>query len=842
MYNLEKMNIRNISPVSIENARAGNVVIIVEGNYVQNGIPSEEKPVEISTINGEVKITISSEKVYNSTILNTILNAVIGYKSTVGKEYILPIQEEMLIGDIFRKNDDGTWSEVHNWNKLESYNNEEINTEFISTTGALTQGATVYYKKEIPTIIDCTDEQNTVLNSFTIASGKNYIYAEASNGVNAYITLQYDVILTDELKQAFTTNISKAYIVRTRDGFIINQDNYLKDYKLEELRFVPDNGFIGGTVARRLTLNFNNVDNQFDIQDEDLEFHAGIEYEGKDYYINYGNFIVQKPETENTTDNTNATCLDYMCLLNATYNDEITYPCTLGELAENVCNQAGLELETKTFRNSDFIVEDNQFVNGEPLRTVLGAIALSAFSWARIGQDNKVYIDFTIKQQEDISLDYDSYYNLSMASKAYGPINRIILRNSQVEGENVTVQDDESITENGIHELVIADNPFAYTQEKREQLIEAGKEFYGFTYMPINSMDTIGYAFLDSNSLIKVTDMQNKSIYAYAFNHTVDYNGVLLDSIESPALTETETKYTYTPEEIQKQRRTEIIVNKHEQTITAIIQEQDELSNRQNVFEQDLDSTTNTISEINEDMTERINQLQVNLDGLTQTVSQKGGDNIFSYDKEFWIGETQEDIANLEEYTNTEIQNNSVSGIGYIINKGTSRQNVQVKNDIYTISFTYKKLVELATGYVLINGTRYNLTSTNWDEIVVTLDVNTNYVDFEIISDTNNAFEIFDLMGSIGNEKQIWTQNANETRTDTVKIGKGITVSSSLTNTIWKADADGNRIINTDTGETVAEFTDKGTITKNIEVQETAEIVGILIQKIDNQTWISSLL
>ena len=120
----------------------------------------------------------------------------------------------------------------------------------------------------------------------------------------------------------------------------------------------------------------------------------------------------------------------------------------------------------------------------------------------------------------------------------------------------------------------------------------------------------------------------------------------------------------------------------------------------------------------------------------------------------------------------------------------------------------------------------------DWDEIVVTLDVNTNYVDFEIISDTNNAFEIFDLMGSIGNEKQVWTQNANETRTDTVKIGKGITVSSSLTNTIWKADADGNRIINTDTG----------TVTKNIEVQETAEIAGILIQEIDNQTWISSLL
>lgn len=700
----------------------------------------------------------------------------------------------------------------------------------------------VHYQMQEPVLIECTQEQSNILNNFETFEGQNTITIDTFNNTNPNILIDYTPKMIDEVKQAFTTNITKAYIIRTSDGFEINQDNYLKDYKFEELRFVPDNGFLGGTVARRLTLNFNNVDNQFNIQDEDLRFYAGVEYEGKDYYIDYGNFIVQKPETENTTDNTNVIALDYMCLLNATYNDEMTYPCTLGELAENVCSQAGLELATKTFRNSDFIVEDNQFVNGETLRNVLSGIVMSAFSWARIGQDNKVYIDFQIKQKEDISLNYDNYFNLAMASKLYGPINKIILRNSQIEGENVTVQDDESIAENGVHELVIADNPFAYTQEKREQLIEAGKEFYGFTYMPINSMDTIGYAFLDSNSLMKITDMQDKEIYAYAFNHTIDYDGSILDSIESPALTETETKYTYTPEDSQRLKRTEIIVNKHEQTISSIIQEQDELGNRQNIIEQDLDSTTDTISKVNEDLTEQINQLRIDLDGLTQNVSQKGGDNIFSYAKEFWTGETDEDEANLEEYTNTEIQQNSVSGIGYMIKQGISIQKVQVKNDTYTISFSYKKLIELATGYVLINGNRYDLTSTDWDEIVATINVETNYVDFEIISDTANAFEIFDLMGAIGNEKQIWSQNANETRTDTVKIGKGITVSSSSTKTIWKADSDGNRIINTDTNEVVAEFTDKGTTTKNLKVNDTAEIAGILIQEIDGQTWISSLL
>ena len=63
--------------------------------------------------------------------------------------------------------------------------------------------------------------------------------------------------LSAEVKKAFLTNITKTYIIRSSDNFKISQDNYLKDLKLEELRFIPDNGFLGGTVARRITINFN---------------------------------------------------------------------------------------------------------------------------------------------------------------------------------------------------------------------------------------------------------------------------------------------------------------------------------------------------------------------------------------------------------------------------------------------------------------------------------------------------------------------------------------------------------------------------------------------------------
>ena len=96
---------------------------------------------------------------------------------TESKSYILLIQEEMLKGDYFVKEADG-WREVHNWKKIDRYNGESINTDFISSTGALATGATVYYKLAEPIKIECTPEQNEVLNqldALELYEGKNKI-------------------------------------------------------------------------------------------------------------------------------------------------------------------------------------------------------------------------------------------------------------------------------------------------------------------------------------------------------------------------------------------------------------------------------------------------------------------------------------------------------------------------------------------------------------------------------------------------------------------------------------------------------------------------------------------
>ena len=181
--------------------------------------------------------------------------------------------------------------------------------------------------------------------------------------------------------------------------------------------------------------------------------------------------------------------------------------------------------------------------------------------------------------------------------------------------------------------------------------------------------------------------------------------------------------------------------------------------------------------------------------------------------------------------------------MGYKLSIGTSSQEATVKNDIYTISFLYRNTNQLDNTTVSINGVAEKLSYTGdeWREYTKQIKVTDNRILLAFTTDTNDAIDIADVMGNIGYEKQAWSQNPNETHTDTVDIGKGIKVKSSTTNTELNADSDGIRVINTNTSDVVAEFTDKGMETEEMVVRGKAQIAGLLFQEIEGQTWISKL-
>ena len=102
---------------------------------------------------------VAGDYVDYTNVIITIDNEDMTYEPYQSQTAMMPIQQEMLTGDYISS------VEHHEWGKIESYNGETITTDYISTTGQLTTGATVYYKLATPIDLELTDEQKTVKNT-----------------------------------------------------------------------------------------------------------------------------------------------------------------------------------------------------------------------------------------------------------------------------------------------------------------------------------------------------------------------------------------------------------------------------------------------------------------------------------------------------------------------------------------------------------------------------------------------------------------------------------------------------------------------------------------------------
>lgn len=406
--------------------------------------------------------------------------------------------------------------------------------------------------------------------------------------------------ITNEIKDAFKKNVTKAYIKLT-DGTILSGEDYLKSIKIEELRYNEETeNFLGEAVAKRATVSLYNKENAMNLENKEFEAFIGAELlDGTTAWVSFGNFLVQKPENNDTKESTDFEALDYMCKFNVKYEPHVTYPCTYLELIQDICNQCGVELGSTTFRNADKLIYENFFIDGEQCRVVIKEVAKIAFSWARVGKDNKLYIDFEVKDMKSPNETFtlDDYKELENNEETI-PVNTIILANSAVDSENITIYDDSLISQYGQQkELIIREDYFAYSQEKKQELIEAGRALMGLVYNPI-VLKSIGTIYLESNDVISVQDKQGKTKSSYCLNHTIDYNGVLYDEFESVALTNTETEYQYESEEDLSRRRTEILVNKATQQVQILAEKVGTYDNKIAKLEVDVEGVSAKVEEI----------------------------------------------------------------------------------------------------------------------------------------------------------------------------------------------------------------------------------------------------
>lgn len=545
--------------------------------------------------------------------------------------------------------------------------------------------------------------------------------------------------VTDQEKEAYKQNgsVKRGYISvvplsEYEEEVKLDDVNYIKSFTILDDIYTPDQGVVGSVISKQLSLElftpvimqdfpityeevnselkYNDLDTEtysdyadvkvskrIDLVNREVKVYIGIQIQNESKteikYIPFGTYIIQKPENGVLSDTTKFDAFDYMIKFNKTFEDTLTYPCTVKDLYLAICEQCGVTSGTDVFVNDDFQIENNQFVAGEKCRDVLKAITQISGTYARIGRDDKLYLNFFDENTNVEVFDNHGYMQDIKVNQKFGPVNRLVLRMSQVEGENVVRQDDSSIEQIGLKELVISDNPFTYTQEKREQAIsELWEKLKGFEYTDFETK-SVPRPYLDCGDKLLIQNADATQFYTYLMSHELVFNGGLTGTMSATADTETETKYAFQPELIERVKHTEFVVDKANQTITSIVETQGEQQSEITRIKQALNNISADVKTIGG------NNKQENSVGAFGT-------------NEYEQSEDGEILA----YEDNKLKTSTVSGRAIKINDNKwfkMKSTNLVIGEQYTLSFKYSNTELNSMKISLINNVEIVLVETN---------------------------------------------------------------------------------------------------------------------------------
>lgn len=433
------------------------------------------------------------------------------------------------------------------------------------------------------------------------------------------------LVVSDTIKESYKkyTTQRKSYIQVGDDSFFIQNLDIQADV-------YNDGNVVGNAIAKIA---------KFDIETEKVkgiekfELFDGI-WTGNQYeYISLGTF---KLFDEKGVDDffSSITAYDKLLNFNKEYDpSQTTFPTTLYGLLQNICAQAGVELENISIPNGDQSIESNLFVENETLKMILNAISQISGNYGIISKDK---LKLLLKGTETIKLDKSQISNPEYKRTTW-KINQVVLGMSDVEGEYVLRQDDEDIEKNGIHKLVINDNPFVYTQDLRKIYIDnLFNQIKGFGYTAFETQWE-GLSYVELGDLLNI-DGKESIVLRYNLKSP---NG-LKSTLSAPSLIDSVVEYVDNSNSISnRQKRTEMIVDKQNQKITAMSKTQDEHSvaiSRVEITTEEISSSVSGISNsLNNDYTpnEELEQkLQEQKNNITNEMTTQLNQtmNSFSFD------------------------------------------------------------------------------------------------------------------------------------------------------------------------------------------------------------------
>ena len=387
-------------------------------------------------------------------------------------------------------------------------------------------------------------------------------------------------------------------------------------------------------------------------------------------YVDYGEFVVYDKEDVVDKESTKLYLYDHLIDTHIKYDDEplsLDYSnndITVLVFLKAICDKFGFTLKTEDFVNSNKIISEDKYAGlNVTYRDILDEIAAVAGGFIKIFNKD-LYVAYPEETGEVI--DENDLEKLTIGKKI-GAFNSLVLGRSPQEDniyypENIDSQDRVSIR---------IDNNQIMDRNREDFIVDIYNQIKGLEYY-VFEFTSFGFGYFEFGDIVTLKNLKGESFKTILFNIVETIDSGIKEKSYTEETNYSETKYEYATSIEKRLTNTEIICNKQDNQIKMIIEQQGETDNKVNSISMDLESTELKIQNSQNETNEQIESLKQTLEGLTNNMSTTGGDNMFAYASENFDG-------NIEEYTDTDIKNNSVSGLAYKIKVGTAKQTIQVK-------------------------------------------------------------------------------------------------------------------------------------------------------------------
>lgn len=355
---------------------------------------------------------------------------------------------------------------------------------------------------------------------------------------------------------------------------ISEQANYDDPIEIDEENIFSISIIKNGDLLQSLMKEFD-----FEAKDElnigsvvNPRFGLLVDNENQTYeYLDYGNYIVNSKEFNMDTQTWSYVCFDKMLFAMVKYRSltNVTYPITIKQYINLICNKVGLEFEDSEFVNQDqLIYEDLYKDKGLTYRDVFDEISKIVAGNLLINDEDKLEVGYINETNDTIDEDYLKDTNVKMAEK-FGVINSVAVLDTDNDLQYIA-EDTQSIKENEMTRITITDNLIALNGDTQTIADNVLNQLNGLYYY-INDFTTTGVCYYDFLDTFDV-EARGNVYQCLLLNNEITISQGIEEHIFTEKLEESETSANEYTTSVMSNKQVQFKINQQEGKIESKVE------------------------------------------------------------------------------------------------------------------------------------------------------------------------------------------------------------------------------------------------------------------------------